>query len=416
MENFTTDKRRDTMEKNDEGEHNMYCNNCGKEIDGTWKVCPYCGAKNENAFSGGNPQLVPQMNYSQPTPQAPYNQPVPQPSYNQQQYGQPINFNTDFINPAQPKLKKKSKLPIIITAVVLVAAIVLGAIFIPGLIKGKGEEDIGMTGGAVVANPSDPNAVWVISKICKDGEEIVFDYDALGNIVTEKRLNNGKETTKYAWSYNSSNKPVFMIASDSGVEKSQYTYMYNSSGCLTEVTIRGLIGDSPTRTTHIYRYDSAGRLIEDISKATFEDDPDDYTTYKYDSNGRLIEKVENEYQSWSSEFSETTTVYEYDANGNLIKESLVGKYYIDCYDVYEYDNSGNCIAKIEYSGGEENARYRYEYDANGNCIKASGTLYGTKEYTITIEYTTISVSDERRADIKENNQKKFDEYVYFGQL
>ena len=99
-----------------------------------------------------------------------YNQPVPQPPYNQQ-YGQPLDFNRDFINPAQPKPKKKSKLPIIITAVVLVAAIVLGAIFIPGLLKSKGEEGEDSGGGEPVKNTE---TVWIMTS-CGDANGNGFE-------------------------------------------------------------------------------------------------------------------------------------------------------------------------------------------------------------------------------------------------
>ncbi len=49
----------------------MFCPNCGKEVDDTWKTCPYCGfdlttIKNENAIEEKNkaqqPQPVPQTN------------------------------------------------------------------------------------------------------------------------------------------------------------------------------------------------------------------------------------------------------------------------------------------------------------------------------------------------------------------
>jgi len=384
----------------------MYCNNCGKEIDNEWKACPYCGARNENVLTESTPQPTPQMNYGQPTPQKPYGQPAYQPSYNQQGYSQPVDFNKDFINPAQPKAKKKSKLPIIITAVVLVVAIVLGVIFIPDLIKGKGEEDLGITGGAIVTDSTDPNAVWVIRKICKGDEEIVFDYDAFGNTATQTRVVGGTEVSKDAWTYNDENKPIFMVYYNNGKEHTRYMYEYDSKGYHRTTSSKTIVGDNPTETIHIYSYDSYGNLIKDVVSDK------EYYTYEYDNQGRLV--TENEYRNYSvsdeSLWTTVTTNYFYDSEGKLVEKKSNNSV-----EKYSYDSSGKLTTHTEYFDNEETAHYTYEYDANGNCIRVYGDYYD-KAYEIRIEYAAISGVSERRAEIEENNQKKFDEFVYFGGL
>jgi hypothetical protein len=147
----------------------MFCSNCGKEIPDASKFCPYCGAEHikTEGISAAVPEpetlplpetaetapVVPpvpaavtqpvQEPVQQPAPQPAYGQqPAPQQQYAQQQpayaqqpapqqaYQQP-GYGQQYYGQAAPgeqpaPLKKKSKLPIIIIAVVA-ALLIIGA-------------------------------------------------------------------------------------------------------------------------------------------------------------------------------------------------------------------------------------------------------------------------------------------------
>ncbi len=384
----------------------MYCNNCGKEINNEWKACPYCGARNENVLTESTPQPTPQMNYGQPTPQAPYGQPVPQPSYNQQ-YGQPLDFNRDFINPAQPKPKKKVNLPIIITAVVLVAAIVLGAIFIPGLLKSKGEEGENSGGGEPVKNTE---TVWIMTS-CEDanGNGFELEYDSENNI-----------------------KKILFINDESG-----YEYTYDTEGNLTEKTFWFYDYDEISNR-HVY--DKEGKETEYFEYKYGEERT--HTVCEYDANGRLVKETEyrkDGYEASSSYEYYSHTVFEYDSNGYCIKEtetSVYGNVWVteNTYDsngrlteIRDYDSDGELwhIEKYKYNhnghivefiyewysdlDSKNIQTYQYEYDENGNIAKV--TTYENSEFVceLVMEYRAVEVPN-GKAD---NYNGQQEEIVYY---
>ena len=99
----------------------MFCSNCGKEYSDSLPCCPHC------------------------TPSTQQNTPV-QPTEHLFPYPHTL--------PEQPK--KKSKLPLIIIAIVLVAAIAAGAILLPGLLK-KDDTD--------TESNSETVTVWALTSV-----------------------------------------------------------------------------------------------------------------------------------------------------------------------------------------------------------------------------------------------------------
>ena len=349
MKNFTSEKISGTITEKKEGEISMYCNNCGKEVQPDWKMCPYCGSKNEKLFTPAtqeptpNPTPAPQPAYNQPAPQVPYNQPVPQkpygqpayqPSYNQQGYSQPVDFNKDFINPAQPKAKKKSKLPIIITAVVLVVAIVLGVIFIPGLLKGKDKDE------EMLVDGNNTVTVWLISSVTnKAGKKTTYKYS------------DDYKTVTYEWSDGS--------------------------------------------RTGIDYFDESGKLIKTDNKS-YQSGRVHYNTiysYYYDNEGRLI-KRESQELIYNDDVK--ITEYTYNDNGDRLNYWYVDS---DSGDYIVFDSEGYIEEKAFMSGGERvgskyDNSYVYVRDGNGKITfiteYESAYVYDTYE----LEYTSIEVSPE----------------------
>ena len=322
----------------------MYCNNCGKEIDNEWKVCPYCGARNENVLTESTPQPTPQMNYGQPVPQMNYNQPMPQPSYNQQ-YGQPLDFNRDFINPAQPKPKKKSKLPIIITAVVLVVAIVLGAIFIPGLLKSKGEEGENSGGGEPVKNTE---TVWIISKV-----RCTNDFH--------------KTTKETTYSYSDDYKTVTYERTDGSCTGTEY---FDESGKLIKSEVQYYRSGSLSYDyRYLYSYDNTGRLIKKEDHALTNGNNVKITNYFYNGNGDRFyyDNEEEKSGGYITAFDSEGYIAERDY---MVNGEMAGSKYCNIYD-YEKDNDGKIVSIVENEGTDTNVWQTYE-----------------------LEYTSIEVSPE----------------------
>ena len=357
----------------------MYCNNCGKEIDNEWKVCPYCGARNENVLSESTPQPTPQVNYGQPTPQAPYGQPVPQPSYNQQ-YGQPLDFNRDFINTAQPKPKKKSKLPIIITAVVLVVAIVLGAIFIPGLLKSKGEE--GEDGNKTVKM-----MVFKAFTYNENGEseKSEISYDQNGKMTTSKTYVNGQCVEEEIFTFNSDGRILKEVVYRDGVLDMEIDMQYDSNGKVTEIVYHDENGEESYR--YEYGRDGKGNKITEKYYYYGELRNDFSYKYSYDSQGRMT-KCE---QINLTVDNPKVTEYYYNDAGQKSEEIVYLNGYLYTATTRTFDAAGNCLTETCSGPDDFYSVLTRIYDEKGNIISYDFDGYGYDYYDYTFEYVEIEV-------------------------
>lgn len=296
----------------------MFCNNCGKEINSEWNACPYCGEKNENCL---------QQSPVPPAQNIPVQPSYDQPGYNQNGYA-PMNVHPP---------KKKSKLPIIITALVLVVAIVLGVIFVPGLLKGDDKDNDGDNG------EKDTVTVWVISKVrCirdSSGNSIEGTYTYSDDY---KTVNYEYASTKGTEYFDESGK----------LKKSEYVYNPEQS-----------INQS---YRYLYSYDNEGRLIKrEIHNLKYNSDVE-ITEYTYNDNGDRM---------------------------NYWNDDIYGGEYI------VFDSEGYIAERETLLSDGERADWRiytYEKDKNGNITyieECEGTV--TNVYVAyELEYTSIEVSPE----------------------
>ena len=307
----------------------MFCNNCGKEINSEWKACPYCGEKNENCV--------------QQSPVPPVQSNPVQSTFNQNVYA-PMNV--------QPP-KKKSKLPIIITALVLVVAIVLGVIFVPGLLKGDDKDNDGDNG------EKDTVTVWVISKV-----RCINDY--VSNKVTEGTYTYSDDYKTVNYEY-ACTKGTEYFDESGKLKKSEYVYNPEQS-----------INQS---YRYLYSYDNEGRLIKiEIHNLKYNSDVE-ITEYTYKDNGDRM-------NYWNDDI-------------------YVGEYIV-------FDSEGYIAERVTLlSDGERAFRrfYTYEKDKNGNityieeCEDTVTNVYLAFE----LEYTSIEVSPEE-AEFFKAQQKNLIEF------
>ena len=211
----------------------MFCSKCGKELSENLTCCPYCTQTSQHN-----------------TPSHPFEQP-----------------------------KKKSKLPFIIIAIVLVAAIAAGAILLPDLLR-KDVSD--------AANNSETVTVWAITSV---------DIGAEGTTIYD-----------------------YKISYDEKGNKQSIVYTTNWEGTNTTITQ--------------FEYDENGRLAKTVNHYENGDEIS-YRIFTYNADNRLI-KVEDYHPNG---YNYQSAEYEYDANGNQIShtDSYSGKI------TYEYNEKNQCI-------------------------------------------------------------------------
>ena len=136
---------------------------------------------------------------------------------------------------------------------------------------------------------------------------------------------------------------------------------------------------------HVVYYSSGGeeRLVED---------------YKYDDAGRVVEEINNHIDEERLE----KNTWRYDSNGNCIEE---GEYYEDeLYEksVHEYDANKRKISTL-HMDADDNILERniFEYDADGHMLKhAHYDDSGTNDWVLELKYNADGkVCEESRKDL-----------------
>lgn len=144
-----------------------FCGQCGAEVNEGMVFCASCGARIEVQ----TPPPQPQTTYIPPQPNPSYVPPVP-----------PAGSNPGFIPPTPPKKKRVSALAIILTSVVLVAAVV-GVLFLTGVLGGNDD----------TTNKNTPEGIvktYMEAVIDRDAEKAVDCYPSFlwGNDPERKEI------------------------------------------------------------------------------------------------------------------------------------------------------------------------------------------------------------------------------------
>ncbi len=136
-----------------------------------------------------------------------------------------------------------------------------------------------------------------------------------------------------------------------------------------------------------FKYDSSGKIIEDIGFVLKDEPVSDYYTYSYDEKKRVIEKRKDKQETWIYTYDSIGNIssqkwlffgydypntffldsFQYDSKRQLVKMTRYreGKT-IYFYKTYEYDNVGNKIREIRFEHGAMTDVWAYTYDENGH--------------------------------------------------
>jgi hypothetical protein len=219
----------------------------------------------------------------------------------------------------------------------------------------------------------------------------ILTFDALGNIIEEKSMNeNGEISAIKKLKYNNKNKIIeetFVCGDRSDLAK----YIYDKNGNNIELTY---YTNDKIAIKHVNKFDKKNNLI-------------DHRLYEYD--GALRDKtlskfneINLEFETEEYSFNGTSCVFtskktnEYDENGNLIEEKnydekgnleFIYKYVYDekhneiektfskdntiTKNTRTLDNFDNCIEDIEYSNDilKTKFTFNFRYDKKGNWIQ-----------------------------------------------
>ncbi len=260
----------------------------------------------------------------------------------------------------------KSRLTVIIVAVVLVAVIAAGVIFLPGLLNK--EDDT-----TAPIDSSEKVKVWLVGgfSVAEEGGlpsmNAKIEYDENYNLSKIVYYQQGEVYNITEIKCDNENRITDMIYSN---VTQHDEYKYNENGKLTE---------------HIFNWGSGEQIR--VTK----------TEYVYDENGLLAKSMHDN----------SVTIYEYDESGIRTKEIL----YIDGtesrYMIYEYDGNGNIKSKTTYNGNSdaELMRYTYKYDSNNNLTEYAFADNHESEVICYGDYTCVEVSPEQAEAL--NRQQKF---------
>lgn len=352
----------------------MICNKCGNEYPDNVPYCPYCT---------NNAQQQAPVQYAQ--------QPV--------QYAQPAPVAT------MPP-KKKSKLPIIIVAVLLVAAIVAGVIFLPGMLKKDGED----AKGEGQETPKEPVEISCITAI---------DFETSMMMNMEMSMEIGYDENGYP--------ARVYIVSDGEAAESRAVYNEENHTYTTETYERGILTE-----TAVSECDEEWR---DLKTTTYVDGVEkSYTIYEYNDAKELSK--ETLYEGGAEKQS---TVYEYDANNNLTKEAIfkngievdtititydadgkttkkTHRYEDGIYTehVYTYGENGLCDKVVYYEDGSEAGYDVFTYNENGQVASRETYMMGMKIITANVTYTTVKVKAEHADALAEKQTELLQEIVFFS--
>jgi RHS repeat-associated protein len=181
-----------------------------------------------------------------------------------------------------------------------------------------------------------------------DGIIKVYEYDYQGRITLIENYERGNDGKKHGFS--------------------REHYGYNAFHCIKRR--EGYGWDDPGQEVS-YKYDFAGRLIEEISRKTKID-------YTYDSLGRI-----GTIKSWKSAKDFSLHVNEYDNTNLLIEERIENPQGKELFKRrYRYDVEGRLSQIIGYPENQESVLAQYTYDGLGRVSKSSE---GSDQYEISYE-------------------------------
>ncbi len=167
-----------------------------------------------------------------------------------------------------------------------------------------------------------------------------YEYDALGNLIQEKR---SKEYVT------ENQKPAFYH---------QFYYTYNVMNQLTKAT-------DTTGACVEYAYDKRGNCISEKQK--INDIKYKITKYQYDKANRLIKQTEiiDKQDCYDAqEQVKSVTSYVYDANGNVIQTIYPnGKKVLQ-----EYDHTDRLIKNTTLENGKKKRENSFVYDKSKNVV------------------------------------------------
>ena len=352
----------------------MFCNFCGKEIQSPEGLCPHCGET------------------TVPMNSAPVQPPQP-----------PVQV---YPTVPMPEPKKKSKLPLIIVAVLVVAAIIAGVIFVPGLLK-KDENKAEADGAGVAEKP--PVEITCISAI---------DFSAA--------MMNMEMSMEIGYNENGYPSRIYMLSDGEAIEtRAEYdeeTYTYTSEnyekGILVEKSVcecnenweelkETFYVDGVETSYSLYEYNAAGKRSK---KTDYENGAETQSTvYTYDANNNLIKEAIIKNGVEVDVISNT-----YDANGKITKKTHKYEEGIYTEHIYNYDESGLCNKVVYYEDGSEAGYDLFVYDENGVLTSRETYMMGMKVITANITYTTIKVEAKDAESLKEQQEGLLQEMVFFS--
>lgn len=142
-------------------------------------------------------------------------------------------------------------------------------------------------------------------------------------------------------------------------------YQYDGEGNLTQEYCADFSGFTPYEQSSSYRYDEDGRLIEEVTRATFSSP--EKTVYRHGANGCVTEELRYD----ADDVLEARFTYQCDSQGRPLRQTYHpatgGSHELR---TYLYDENGLLVGenKFEDSGLLEN-RVTYEHDEHGRVIR-----------------------------------------------
>ncbi|OHB53420.1 MAG: hypothetical protein A2Y12_14585 [Planctomycetes bacterium GWF2_42_9] len=191
------------------------------------------------------------------------------------------------------------------------------------------------------------------------------NYDAFGNLTSEKHCDANDINDTAVYYYNNYNEVIRIKSPQDVITGRSYD---NYGRLISEYTLADANDLELARPTVIsqktYSYDANGLLTLEsvaIDTGSFEFDCPAgkvYKKYKYDKQSRLVKIIEDA----NGQALETT--FEYDRQDELIKVVKPGGVWFE----YIYDARGLMLNEITGNGENSILITSYQYDENGNCI------------------------------------------------
>ncbi len=260
------------------------------------------------------------------------------------------------------------------------------------------------------------HTVETITNFYKD----TFEYDYLGNKISEKTARAYDETatypsceytTKYDYDYAGN------VIKTTNADGTFATAKYDALGRLKSTADFKSNLTSPEAYSTTYVYDNLGRLIQETIPFEKADTTGIvYCTVKkhyYDRNGNIIsEMVSNSKPDVALTFSKVD--YEYNGRNMLTKVITYNKGNPENYTQYYYDNSGNKLRMytglnkplyiteldvVATTGDPDYSTTKYEYDRLGMLVKMTDPTGKAERYTYDLNGNILNKIDKNGSNI-----------------